>query len=55
MQIRVLSIHRGHELCWNAQQILHETCRKEITATLSTADIFMLESYANAAQGLNAL
>ena len=41
MQIEVLSIHRGHELLWNAQQILLETCRKQISAELRTADIFI--------------
>ena len=41
MQIQVLSIHRGHELLWDAQQILLETCRKQISAKLRTADIFI--------------
>ena len=41
MQIQVLSIHRGHELLWNAQQILLETCRKQISAKMRTADIFI--------------
>ena len=42
MQIQVLSIHRGHELLWNAQQILLETSRKQISAKLRTADIFFI-------------
>ena len=41
MQIRVLSIHRDHELCWNAQQILHETGRKHVSAKMRTVDIFI--------------